>query len=249
VVTLVVLAVLGARVRSGLPAYYVLIAAGAPVVETWVAAHRPRLTRPLLVGLLVASGAVLVPLSTTLLEPSRIDALGRFLGGAILEDTSLVSPRLRRHSARCMDRYYERFADEVVSAWSGLPAGDRDGMGIFVPMLAEAAAVDHFGADHGLPPVLNGTESSRRRGLRDLTGDAMIVALPANTSLGDIFDHVEILTTLESRIGLCNNLDHQDIGIFLCRGWRIPRKGAWNILFLRAVGKENDVSARGSEAQ
>ncbi|HUY97916.1 MAG TPA: glycosyltransferase family 39 protein [Verrucomicrobiae bacterium] len=156
------------------PAYPMLFAAGSVRVAARLEHGARRWLRPGLLGLLLASGAVLAPVAMPILSPPVYAQLYGFLGtdgGAQIQrgDAAILPQWLA-------DRFGWWHLARVVGAVArGLPAAQRRDACIFAANYGEAAALDQFGPALGLPPAISGSNSFYFWGKGDCSGATVLL--------------------------------------------------------------------------
>lgn len=155
-----VLAVLALLVLNGTsraayaaPVYPVLFAAGGVVWERVLAGR----LRPALLGLLLAGGLALAPMTLPVLPVETFVAYQARLG---------VTPTAEeRHQMGVLPQHYadmfgwEELAAAVAEAYRRLPAEEQERAGIFAQNYGEAGAIDVLGRRYGLPRAMSGHNS------------------------------------------------------------------------------------------
>jgi hypothetical protein len=161
-----------------IPIYPVLFAAGGVAWQYAFARTQGwqrlgRVAFPLMNGLLVLSGIVLLPSSFPILRPA-----------ALLRYYSAISiHRLYRGPTYLQDFYVERlgrqeFADNIARIYNALPVQDRVKVGIFTHAYGSASVINVYGAKYGLPTVISGSNNYWIWGPHGYTGEVMLVLSP-----------------------------------------------------------------------
>lgn len=147
-----VMATQGAKPYYLSPIYFPYLAAGAVALEGATSTSWRRLFRPAFAVVLVALSAIAVPFAIPALPVDDFIAYSRALG---------KKPRAEeRQALGDLPQYYadqfgwRELAAQVVSIYRGLGPEEREHAAIYVRNYGEAAAIDFFGRDAGLPPVL-----------------------------------------------------------------------------------------------
>ena len=212
------------------PVYPMLLAAGTVVIESAIdrtdddrtkdnsaAPARPRLTwvKALIVVILLAAGAHLVPITVPVLSPDNFLAYAKTLPFKL--------PVMEHaHARAALPQWYaDQFGwNEIVAetavAWNRLlPAERQDkACGIFAQDYGQAGAIDFLGRGYGLPPALSGHQSWFLWGPRGYSGNCMIVLDDSRERLQQLWDHVEYVgTSADNPYAL-----EKEIPVFICRG-------------------------------
>jgi hypothetical protein len=154
--------------------YPILIAAGGVAVEQWT--ERLKSLRPAIAALAVAAGLVLVPYVLPVLPIKTF-----------IPYHQTVAPLLHLESARTergrvgplpqdwadMQGWPELTAT-VAQVYAMLAPEERARAVIFAQNYGEAAALEFFGTDYALPPVVSGHNQYYLWGTRGRTGDVLI---------------------------------------------------------------------------
>ncbi len=156
-ILLVLFVVLNAKFYFLAPAYPALFAAGAVVVERLLLARRRwGWTRPAYATALAISGVVVAPLTVVPVLP--VGTLASITGAAggdagIRQETREVA-ELPQNFA---DRFgWEGMVATVAGVHRDLPASELPGACVLAGNYGEAAAIDFFGPQHGLPRAISG---------------------------------------------------------------------------------------------
>ena len=201
------------------PVYPMLLAAGAVVIETGI--DRPRRTwlKPVIVVLLLASGAHLLPVVVPVLPPDRFLAYAKTLPFKL--------PVMEHSHARAaLPQWYsdqfgwKEIVAETAIAWSRIPAGARNDCGIFAQDYGQAGAIDFLGRQYGLPASLSGHQTWFLWGPRSYSGNCMIVLDDSRENLERLWEHVEFVGTSAANPYALE----QQIDVYICRGSKF---GTW----------------------
>ncbi|MHB8216772.1 MAG: glycosyltransferase family 39 protein [Candidatus Sulfotelmatobacter sp.] len=216
------------------PVYPMLLAAGAVVIESAIGGpessgaeksrSRRRWLKPVIVIILLASGAHLAPIVVPVLSPDSFLAYAKSLPFKL--------PVMEHSHARAAlpQWYADQFGwDEIVAetahAWSLIPSADRADCGIFAQDYGQAGAIDFLGRRYGLPRSLSGHQTWFLWGPRGYSGNCMIVLDDRRERLEQLWQHVEYVgTSADNRYALEKQID-----VFICRGAKFgPLAEFWN---------------------
>ena len=195
------------------PAYPMLLAAGAVVLEQGVARLRPRMA-------MLARGAtalvLVAALATTALVALPLAPIGS------------QGWRIARH-------FHDNFAEQVgwpelvaqvAVVYRALPSEERARTAIYANNYGEAGAIDRYGAQYGLPPAISGINSYWYRGYGAVPPTTVIV-------LGDDAEGISdtpATCTLAGRIRIPHGVENEESGhpeIYVCRDLRFDWAKAW----------------------
>jgi hypothetical protein len=206
------------------PVYPMLSAAGAVIIESAIdgeksdALEKPRRLRwlkPVIIVILLASGAHLAPVVVPILSPDKFLAYAKHL--------PMKLPVMEHSHARAAlpQWYADQFGwNEIVAetavAWNRLPAADRQdkACGIFAQDYGQAGAIDFLGRRYGLPPALSGHQTWFLWGPRGYSGNCLIVLDDTRQRLEQLWDQVEYVgTSADNPYAL-----EKEIDVFICHG-------------------------------
>jgi hypothetical protein len=195
------------------PIYPVYMAAGAVVIEGFIARSRQTWLKPVLVLATVSSGAWLAPIVVPILPEKQFIAYMEKLPFEIpRSEHSHMRAVLPQHFA---DQHgWEEIVEAVNQVYSGLSPEDRAGCGIFAQNYGQAGAIDFLGRRYGLPPALSGHQTYFLWGPRGYSGNCLIVLDDSKESLERLFEHVEYAgQSADNPYAL-----EREIPVFICRG-------------------------------
>ena len=172
VVLLLIFTLLGAKAYFLSPAYPLLFAGGAVVVER----RRGRtggLLKPLYVVLLLLSGLLLAPLAMPILPPATFANTYGFMS-----DTGNASAGQEGEGVYPQylgDRFgWSTMTQTVASVRDDLPFAERSRTCIFTANYGEASALNFLGDRYRLPPAISGHNNYYLWGPGECTGEVMI---------------------------------------------------------------------------
>jgi len=210
------------------PIYPMLLAAGAVWIEAAierrkiasaeaesarVGPNRLLWLKPVIVVLLLASGAYVAPLVVPILSPDKFLAYLKYLP---------MKPPVMEHGherAPLPQWYADQFGwkeivAETATAYDRLSPAERPGCGIFAQDYGQAGAIDFFGPRYGLPPALSGHQTYWLWGPRGYSGNCLVVLGDKRERLEELFEHVEYVgTSADNPYAL-----EKEIAVYICRG-------------------------------
>jgi hypothetical protein len=206
--------VLHGRIYYPGPAYPMLFAAGGVAVDRWLSRlESERWLKPAYIALLVVTGVLLAPFAYfPLLSVNEYLAYAKFM--------HLQPVRLENHEMGPLPQIYadqfgwKEMAQVVADAYHQLPQEEQKGCGIFGQNYGQAGAIDFFGAKLGLPPAISGHQNYFYWGPRGFTGKCMIVLGDTSEQLGELFESVEKVGTVNHPL----SMPYQHFEVYLCRG-------------------------------
>ncbi len=213
--TLVVFLLQQSKAYYVMPAYPMLLVAGAVTLE------RPLSTRTTLrraaIALMLVVGLPLVPLTLPVLPPSTLQGYMARLGLEVTAAERHAMGALPQHFADMFG--WEALADAVASVVRTLPPEERATARIYVQNYGEAGALEYYGPARGLPPVIAGHNAYWHWGPGPDTGGVLIIVG------GEAEDHRRVFTDVRvagrTSCDLCMPYE-DDLPIFVARGPRAP---------------------------
>jgi hypothetical protein len=156
--------------------YPILIAAGAVTIETWTG--NAAIWRPALTAYTMAAGVLLVPLLMPVLPERTMSAYDRFAQTMLANEVQLAKSERTTIGSLPPDwadmHGWRELAALVARVYYSLPPDKRAQAAILASNYGEASAIDFFGSEYGLPPVLSGHNQYWLWGTRGYTGNVLI---------------------------------------------------------------------------
>jgi hypothetical protein len=195
------------------PAYPMLLAAGAVVIES--ALDRPigAWLKPTIVVILLAAGAYLAPVTVPVFSPDHFLAYTKHL------PFKLPVMEYQHRRAALPQWYADQFGwNEIVAetaqAWNQLAPEEHSHCAVFAQDYGQAGAIDFLGRRYGLPPALSGHQTYFLWGPHRFSGNCMIVLDDRPDRLSQFFEHVQYVgTSADNPYALEKRID-----VFICRG-------------------------------
>jgi hypothetical protein len=210
------------------PVYPMLLAAGAVWIEAVIerrkiasaeaesvraGPNRLLWLKPVIVVLLLASGAYVAPLVVPILSPDKFLAYLKYLPmkPPVMEHGHERAPLPQWYA----DQFgWEEIVAETATAYTRLSPAERPGCGIFAQDYGQAGAIDFFGPRYGLPPALSGHQTYWLWGPRGYSGNCLVVLGDSRGRLEELFEHVEYVgTSADNPYAL-----EKEIAVYICRG-------------------------------
>jgi hypothetical protein len=225
VVVYAVLIAANGRFYYLLPAFVILIAAGAIATERIT--ERRRWMRPAYSALVVLIGALIAPITVPVLPPN---AYFRFT-----EITHINQPRFEHRKTNAMPQFFaDRFGwpemvATVAHAYYSLPPDVRAKTAIFGNDYGQSGAIDFYGPRYGLPRAIGGHLSNWYWGPRGYTGESILVLGDDRETLESKFEIVKPM----GEIGHPYAMDQEHFTLFLVQkprgftlqsGWPMLKK-------------------------
>jgi len=184
------------------PAYPMLIAAGTMLVTQ----PRRGLYQGMLVGALVAM-AITLPIAP--------------VNSGWWKVAISTSGELREEVG------WPELVGTVAGIRDSLPAEERSQVGILAGNYGEAAAVNLYGPQYGLPQAISGTDSYWLRGYGDPPPQTLIVLGISQNGVGTLFENCTLAGHPSNRFGIENEEVTRHPDIFVCRNLRQPWPEFW----------------------
>jgi hypothetical protein len=183
-----------------------------------------RWPKPAYVGVLVVSGIVVAPI--TVLPVLPVETLARITGAAGGDAGVEVETReVGQLPQNFADRFgWENMVRTVDGVYEELPAEERARACILTGNYGEAAAVDFFGPEYGLPRAISGHNSYFLWGPGDCTGEVVVSVGVPSGRLRELFGEVEQAATVSCRYCMP---DEDDLPVYVCRDPRAPLGELW----------------------
>jgi Dolichyl-phosphate-mannose-protein mannosyltransferase len=195
------------------PAYPMLFGAGGAALERLIVRRPLRLA---LTALVVAAGAIPVPLAIPLLPVDRYVQYSRALGQAPSTEEKKDVGRLPQFFA---DRQgWERMVDQIAAAADRLSPAERASAAVLVGNYGEAGAIEQLGRDRGLRAI-SGHNNYWLWGPAGRSGDVLIVVSRSRERQEQRFLSVEQAGVIDC--GDCMPYENGQF-IFIGRGMKPP---------------------------
>jgi hypothetical protein len=156
--------------------YPIPIAAGAVLIEAWTA--RRTIVRPIATLYALACGVALVPLLMPVLPEATMSAYDRVAETMLTREVNLAIEERTQIGSLPPDwadmHGWRELTATVADVYRALPPDRRAHAAILASNYGEAAALDFFGPEYGLPPVLSGHNQFWLWGTRGYSGDVLI---------------------------------------------------------------------------
>jgi hypothetical protein len=211
------------------PAYVMLLSAGAVAAERLLTSSRflahPKLQvvlKPACFVWLILGVAPLLPLVLPVLP---IDVFLRYQSHLPFE----VPKTERSFVGATLPQYY---ADEfpwpgmvaaVARVYHSLTPDEQARTAIYGNNYGQAAAIDFFGPEYGLPKAISGHQNYFLWGPRNYTGEIVILIGEPESEVRKEFDSVTVAATLENPYAF----RYETQPVLLCRGLKFDLQSGW----------------------
>ena len=194
------------------PAYPMLLAAGAVVLERGLSEFtftRAELAYATTVTILIAAGVLMLPGTVPVLHPTS--SLFKKINSGDFRD-ELGWPELVAEVARIRDT---------------LPESDRQRLGILAGNYGEAGAIDMFRSQYGLPEAISGTNTYWLRSYPTPPPETLIVLGLSHRYVDELFTSCELAGHNTNSYGIHNEESDDHPDIFVCRHLKQPWPLFW----------------------
>lgn len=220
-ITLVILLATGGRTYYLAPAFPMLLAAGAVLLESVLAASRLAWLRLAYLVLMVAGGVLLAPLSLPALPPESYIRYADALG--------MRTPRLENFRESALPQIFaDRFGwPEMAAAAAGvynqLSPDEQAQVVIFGGNYGQAGAIDFYGPRLGLPRAYSGHQNYFYWPPDENRGALMIALGMQPGQLWNLYASCDVAGEVRHEYAM----GYQNFPIYLCRGPKQPLIEAW----------------------
>ena len=195
------------------PAYPMLIAAGAVVWQEWIdklSMQKARVALGTTWSILVV-GAVF---AGTLALP--IPPINSPLFNAVSEVHDLFTEQIG----------WQDMVKTIGDIYAGLPAEEKARSGILTQENDEAAALNLYGGEYGLPKAISGSDTFWLRGYGNPPPETLIIVGIEHPYIDLFFEQCTMAGTVTNSYGIKNDLTNPS-GIYVCRKARLLWPEIW----------------------
>ena len=196
------------------PAYPMLYAAGAVLVDEWLATLQASRAKALRVAI---SAALLIDVAIAIAFALPTSPVGSPWWRFAIK----VNGTLREEIG------WPEFAETVAKIRDTLPAEDRARLGILAGNYGEVGALNLYGARYGLPRAISGVNSFWERGYGDPPPETLIVVGFPRQWVDSHFASCQLAGHPWNRYGTANEETIENSDMFVCRGLRQPWPAFW----------------------
>jgi hypothetical protein len=217
---LALMLILRARVYYLFPAYPMLLAGGAVFIEKWMNRSRGPWLKPAYAALLLPTGAVLAP---SLLPILPVKTYIRYASTFNLDPPKIENRKLGMLPQLYADMFgWREMTSAVARQYQILPSNQRAATAIFAKDYGEAAALDWFGRDYGLPVAISPDLNYYDWGPRNYTGKSIIL-LGHNPLLERECSTVQQVGSVQNIFAM----PRENFPLLLCRNLKQPLANLW----------------------
>jgi 4-amino-4-deoxy-L-arabinose transferase-like glycosyltransferase len=208
--------------------YPIVMAAGSVAVEAWT--RRTFWLRGAIVAATIAAAIFFAPLVLPVLPETATVRYAAFVGTVLHIPRSALATERGRTAALPEDfadmHGWPQLASTVATIYYALPARQRDRAAIVASNYGEAAAIDFFGPQYGLPSAISGHNNYWLWGTHGYSGD-VVIDVNGDCSRHDmpsLFRTARLATRFNAPWVISYE---QDIPISVCTGITRPLSSLW----------------------
>ena len=196
-----------------MPAFPMIVAAGAVAIESWLGDPRYRALKTTYAAILAVSGVVMIPLVVPVLPMGSLLAYQKLIS---LSD----AVQMERDSEGSLHQLYadmlgwDNIASVVAEVYHRLPASEQSVCAILAGNYGEAGAIDLLGAHYGLPKAISGHNNYHLWGPRGYTGERVILFGENAEQIKTMFADVKQVATVISPLAAPAE---RSLPVYLCR--------------------------------
>jgi hypothetical protein len=158
--------------------------------------------------------------------------IGALISGALALPIAPINSPLWNITREVHDTFTEQIGwpemiETVAGIYADLPEQEKLQAGIFTGENDEAAAINLYGPEYGLPKAMSGSDTFWLRGYVDPPPKTFIVVGYSRVDLLSVFEGCEVAGTITNPYGVDNDL-RDPPNIFVCRGLRVPLPELWD---------------------
>ena len=206
------------------PAYVMLFAAGGVATERLLAGLKLQaVLRPACFLWLLLAVLPLLPLVLPVLPIDKFIRYQSYLPFEVPKtERSFVGESLPQYYA---DEFpWPGMVEAVARVYHSLPPEEQKRTAIFGNNYGQAAAIDFFGPQYGLPKAISGHQNYFLWGPRDYTGEIVIVLGDVESAAREHFNSVTVAATLNNPYAY----RYENRPILLCRGLKWDLQKEWS---------------------
>lgn len=208
--------------------YPIYMAAGGVAIEGWTRRLLP--VRALLVIATAAAAIFFAPIVLPVLDEPSTVGYAAFVSQVLHVKKSAMATEVHRTSVLPEDyadmHGWPELAATVAKIYNSLPPAQRAQAAIKTDNYGEAAAIDFFGPQYGLPPAISGHNNYWLWGTHGYTGNVLIDVNGdcGRKDLPGLYHSARLITRFNPPWVISYE---QDIPISLCEGITVPLSTLW----------------------
>ncbi len=224
-VIVLLLLLINQKSRSGYlaPAYSMLFAAGAIVVERFIHHFKLRWLKPVLIIHIVMGGFFIAPITLPVLPVETYIAYAKRIG---MEPSTEEKKEVGKLPQYYADMHgWEKMVETVAGVYHGLSPEEQSQCDIFAGNYGEAGAIDFLGRKYHLPKASSGHNNYWLWGPQNANAQVVIhLGGPSGETLAGLYRKVQVADTF--RCEYCMPYEN-NIPIYLCKEPCFSLKQIW----------------------
>ena len=199
------------------PAYPMIMAAGAVAITAWLGRWRfSRAARAALPVLLAIAGLGIAPLAIPLLSPEAYVRYEEKLGLRATSGENQEMGELPQHFA---DRFgWPELARTVYDVVARLPESERPRTLVVAHNYGECGAINYWGLPSEVRPAVSGHNSCWYWWPADFTPEVVVMIGVSREEAEEYFEKVELGAVHRSEWAIPHE---SELSIWVCRGWKV----------------------------
>ena len=204
-----------------IPFYPPLLALGWIAIERWMAARKLRWAPATAAAVLLAGGIVTAPLALPMLPPATLIRYAPFIDRSLRSGSTGET----KMPGAFQDMFgWEEMVAAVAEVYHALPPEERAVASISGNNYGQAAAIDFFGPEYGLPKAISTHNSYWYWGPRDYTGEVFITVGVRPEALQRGFESVELAAVIEHPYVVWYETNQP---VYIWRNMLMPLRDTW----------------------
>lgn len=223
-VVLAVFLILGGKSYYVLPAYPLILAAGAVAVEGLAEAKHRQWVKTVLPAMIVAGGLIMAPFGVPFLPINTFLRYENIVPAGKIAKTERDAESVQLPQLYADMFGWQNIATTVSRVYDSLPPTERASCGILAGNYGEAGAIDFYGPALGLPAALSGHNSYYDWGPGNYSGGCMIIFGERSDRYIKLFGDVRVAAVIQSAHAMPNE---RTIPVYICRKPMAPLRELW----------------------
>jgi hypothetical protein len=158
--------------------------------------------------------------------------IGAVISGALALPIAPINSSLWNVTSEVHDTFTEQIGwpemiEAVAGIYADLPDEEKTRAGILTGENDEAAALNLYGGQYGLPKAISGSDTFWLRGYGNPPPETLVVVGFLQEEVNSLFMQCDVAGTITNPYNVENDLRNPP-NIFVCRGLRVPWPELWN---------------------
>jgi Dolichyl-phosphate-mannose-protein mannosyltransferase len=199
--------------------YPTLLALGAVRIEAWI---DNKIVRFIALAGITVQGILTMPMALPILPVTTFIRYEKFVGFMPSSGERLKLGILPQYYADMFG--WREMAKKIAAVYWSLPPRDRSHAAFYGNNYGEAAAIDVFGAQLGLPPAISGHNNYYIWGPRGNDGSVLIIIGGNPKHYADLFNSFEVVGRVDAPFAMPYETDKP---IYVLRNMKTPLQDYW----------------------